>query len=404
MDHKTKSGLDINRSPGFIVQDLADEEVHFSRGQPDEFYHIDHHNQVFNSSNQYKYQLHRHNPSKIELETKSFSDINLYQNIPNNNGGNGYPSYNFGENYHAHSDQIKSSRLLNSIGSRIRRGSSYYLIAPKLVGQYLLGITIQNWSEFLNTSRMLKAPGNRHQLTRRLLTNLNYFQGNYLCVSLILIIYCILTSPLLLLAIASYLLVLYLVTARSALGKQLKFIGYRLNLQQQYSFITMIYLPLLWVAGAPSAMFWVIGASFFVVGVHASMYANDQVTPPAMTQADQLHINNPVHLGHLDNIHNRSSVQYYNHHPNQTAYVSLPEPSSPTTLSPAHIKESASTAAAGYRSFAHWISFGATSINDKVLNDKKDNRKANVSTQGIRVPEVKIISQDYAGLGRVYEV
>lgn len=53
----------------------------------------------------------------------------------------------------------------------------------------------------------------------------------------------------------------------------LKIAGFSPSLYQQYIAVAVISIPLYLLAGAPSLVFWVIGASFFVIGVHASIYA-----------------------------------------------------------------------------------------------------------------------------------
>ena len=315
--------------------DVSDEEVHFSRGALAGSYPF---TQLTIEEQNYNRQL-----------KFNFADLSQRSNEASSN------------------EQAKSSRLLNAIGSKLKR-SSNYLAAPRLVGQYLLGITIQSWPEFLNTSRMMRAPTTRHQLTRRILTNLSHFQGNYLCVSLILVVYCILTSPLLLIAIIAYVLALYVITARSATGKHLRIAGYRPNLHQQYSFTTLISLPLLWVAGAPSAVFWVIGASFVVVGLHAAMYSGEEEPTLQLVEHQPYGRLNyaqvaPVHPQYL------ASLQ----HPAAPA-----QPSPPTTYS---------------RAISQWITFGSS-------KQSSDEQASGCS----KTHEVKIISHDYAGLGRVYEV
>lgn len=373
-----------------LIYDIADEEVHFSRNVLNQY-------QPFTQTTPTTYYL----PSSSPAKRTNFTDVNL-----NLNQAGAQADCAFHDP--AQVEQIKSSRLLNSIGNKIRHGSNY-LRAPKLVGEYLLGVTIQSWSEFFNTSQMLKAPSNRQQLTRRLLTNLSYFQGNYLCVSFVLIIYCILTSPLLLLAIMAYLVALYLATVRSAHGRHLRLIGYRFNLQQQYSFLTLISVPLLWVAGAPSAVFWVIGASFVVVGLHASMYGglNDrlqaQTTPNSIAHSDLVGTTGGIQCGAFVNynqiptsasvnITDKASVQYYNHYSvnqySQQQYLPL--------QSADNAKDSASKGGNLFysNSLAQWMMFGSSSRTAA-------NSKQQASS---RTPDVKIISQDFAGLGRVYEV
>ncbi|CAG2168314.1 unnamed protein product, partial [Oppiella nova] len=114
------------------------------------------------------------------------------------------------------------------------------------------------------------------QWSRRLLKNLQYFQSNYLCVFVILIIYCILTSPLLLLALSASIGAAYILTLKNA-ERPLKFFGKRLTLGQQYLCVGVVSLPLFYIVGAGSAVFWVLGASLFVVGLHASLYAIESV-------------------------------------------------------------------------------------------------------------------------------
>lgn len=359
------------------VCDIADEEVHFSRDmvfyphyQQQPFIHL-------TMSNQQQAGQAPNQPSSISATTQ-FTNVNLNH-----------------QQSAAAADQVRSSRLLNCIGSKLRRGTNY-LAAPRLVGQYLLGITIQSWSEFFTTSRLMRAPSNTNQLTRRLLANLSYFQGNYLCVSLVLVIYCILTSPLLLLAIIVYLMSLYAITARSATGRYLRIAGYRPNLQQQYSFITLISLPLLWVAGAPSAVFWVIGASFVVVGLHASMYCIEQ---RPLTSGD---LRTREH--ELKQQQSRSAVQYYNHYPTPQPrpYLSLSaavEAVQANTNDTINQSRGAKPEGNFYTSaLPQWMLFGTGSSSkssDSALDPKLADQKS---------PNVKIISQDYAGLGRVYEV
>lgn len=317
-------------------------------------------------------------------------------------------------------DQVRSSRLLHAIGSKLRRGSNY-LIAPKLLGEYLLGITIQSWTEFFNTTHLFRAPiaPNRHQLGRRLVANLNHFQGNYLCVSLVLVIYCILTSPILLLAIAAYLLSLYLVTARSALGKQTRILGYKVNLHQQYSMLTIVSLPTLWVAGAPGAVFWVIGASFFVVGVHASAYANEKLFilgPTNALSTHELNCFNQTHSSYCNDYWPKSKsapLQYYNHYNNcgstnhnyhdlaSCSHLQTNNGNNHTRPSQIDTDETRNGNSVS-STLSHWMSFGASRVAPSSTNATGGD--ANGAQANLKTPGVKIISQDYAGLGRVYEV
>lgn len=413
MDNKT------NMNDFDVMCDVGDEEVHFSRDVPfsSSSSTVGGLNSATSKQRSFSITVDQINPALFLNSTGHLTDINL----------NGADYYSTTANAIDPQDRLKSSRLLNSIGSKLRRGSNY-LIAPQLVGKYLLGITIQSWSEFLNTSRMLKTPSNAQQLTRRLLTNLSYFQGNYLCISLILIIYCILTSPLLLLAILCYILALYSITSRSALGKPtfLCIAHFRPNLQQQYSFVTLVSLPLLWVAGAPSAVFWVIGASFVVVGLHASMYNNERALQEIPCGGGGGEVTTNVNYHQLASAivnPNSSSIgaaqriqtaQYYNHYPTAAhQYLSLPSGINPvkSQTAPATV-----TSSGGYaNAISQWMTFNrskslhskltAKGSNESIASGQTNSSPGKDQNGGKqRTPEVMIISQDYAGLGRVYEV
>lgn len=130
---------------------------------------------------------------------------------------------------------------------------------------------LQSWGSFIDTSKML-LPISIQQWSKRLVQNFKHFQSNYLFVFLILCIYCILTSPLLLLVLVFIAGAGYVLTLRNA-ESPLKFFGKKLNLGQQYLALAILSLPLLYLVGAGGAVFWVIGASLFVITLHASVYA-----------------------------------------------------------------------------------------------------------------------------------
>lgn len=133
---------------------------------------------------------------------------------------------------------------------------------------------MQSWGSFIDTQRM-KVPSTSLQWTRRVIANIEHFQSNYLCIFLILVVYCILTSPLLLLAIGASLGACYIIMLKNA-ESPLKVFGYKLSLAHQYMFVATFSFPLFYLAGAGSAVFWVLGASMFVIGLHASIFAIEQ--------------------------------------------------------------------------------------------------------------------------------
>ncbi|KAG9508840.1 Prenylated Rab acceptor protein 1 [Fragariocoptes setiger] len=131
--------------------------------------------------------------------------------------------------------------------------------------------SMKSWGGFFDTSKM-HCPVSALQWSRRLLRNLEHFQSNYMCIVFILVIYCILTSPLLLIVLAACFGAMYYAKLRNN-DSPLTIAGRRVSLYHQYLVIGVLSVPLLMLAGAPSLLFWIIGASFFVVGLHATVYA-----------------------------------------------------------------------------------------------------------------------------------
>lgn len=372
MDNKTISD-DFDRN-NFSLYDVNDEEVHFTRHS----FQLNHY-KTHDSTASESIQRHTYRQIDTDLtgQLNSFADIKL--------DGDRYVEIEASQSTRIKNEsqeQARSCRLLSSIGTKLRRGSNY-LTTPSMVGGYLLGITIREWSEFFDTSHMMKVPTNTHHLARRLICNLSHFRGNYLCVALILIIYCILSSPFLLFAIVAYLSAIYFVTARTASGRAIKIANFRPNLQQQYYFLTLISIPLLWVAGAPSAVFWVIGASFVVVGLHASIYS----IKTANNELSQTECHADFQIAQPANFVPTTAIQYYNHQKvNHYLPLSTPDCS--------QVEEASKN--------KNWTLFKYLSGRDQ--KHRTSGGSGSACGHLPKVPEVTIISQDFAGLGRVYEV
>ncbi|KAF5291792.1 hypothetical protein FQA39_LY14280 [Lamprigera yunnana] len=133
---------------------------------------------------------------------------------------------------------------------------------------------VRPWLQFGQTANF-KLPQSLPRLARRLTKNIEYFQSNYIFVFLILIVYCLVTSPLLLLAVSCSLYAGYRLSKRQAENKKLVAFGHELTLVQQYAALTVCSMPIFYLAGAGAAVFWVLGASFFLIGLHASFYNID---------------------------------------------------------------------------------------------------------------------------------
>uniref|UniRef100_A0A670K418 PRA1 family protein n=1 Tax=Podarcis muralis TaxID=64176 RepID=A0A670K418_PODMU len=130
--------------------------------------------------------------------------------------------------------------------------------------------TIRPWANFIDQRRFGK-PRNFGELCKRLVRNVEYFQSNYVFVFLGLIVYCLITSPLLLIALAVFFgacYIIYLKTQQS----QLVVFGRELSTAHQYGLAGGVSFPFFWLAGAGSAVFWVLGATLEVIGSHTAFH------------------------------------------------------------------------------------------------------------------------------------
>ncbi|GLH12383.1 PRA1 family protein [Gryllus bimaculatus] len=93
------------------------------------------------------------------------------------------------------------------------------------------------------------------------------------------------TSPLLLIAVAASLGACYILSLKNNERKVILF-GREISLAQQYGLIAICSIPVFYWAGAGAALFWVLGASFFVVTLHAALYNIDAVLTPEEERFD----------------------------------------------------------------------------------------------------------------------
>ncbi|KAJ8951135.1 hypothetical protein NQ318_021579 [Aromia moschata] len=134
---------------------------------------------------------------------------------------------------------------------------------------------VRPWLLFVQTSNF-KTPPSIPRLGKRIMRNIEYFQANYLFVFLGLVVYCLITSPLILFAIAGTFYAGYKLNKRH-MEKKLILFGKELTLAQQYGLVTLCSMPVYYLVGAHAAMFWVIGASMVVITLHAAFYNIDAV-------------------------------------------------------------------------------------------------------------------------------
>lgn len=130
---------------------------------------------------------------------------------------------------------------------------------------------IRPWSEFANWNNF-KTAANIHRLSNRLMRNIVYFQSNYMFVFLGLFVYCLITSPIILIVLG---LVMYGCYKIKQKNQKLVLFQRELNTNQQCILAHCVAVPVLYLAGAGAAIFWVIGASFFVISLHAMFYNID---------------------------------------------------------------------------------------------------------------------------------
>merc|ERR1712020_345578 len=86
---------------------------------------------------------------------------------------------------------------------------------------------------FFNTANF-QVPPSAGRLSKRLYKNVEYFQSNYVCVFLVLVLYCLITSPLLLIVIAGAGGAAYFASVKNETRK-IAIAGHEVTLAQQYA-------------------------------------------------------------------------------------------------------------------------------------------------------------------------
>jgi len=137
---------------------------------------------------------------------------------------------------------------------------------------------IRPWGTFVKTTNF-EPPQSLPRWSKRLYKNIEHFQSNYVFVFLILFIYCLITSLFLLVAMAVSGGACYYASIKQV-QRKLILGGREVTLAQQYAAIAVGSIPLFVIAGAGTAVFWVIGASFFIIALHATFYNFDALDLP----------------------------------------------------------------------------------------------------------------------------
>merc|ERR1712119_141440 len=126
---------------------------------------------------------------------------------------------------------------------------------------------------FFNTANF-QVPPSAGRLSKRLYKNVEYFQSNYVCVFLVLVLHCLLTSPLLLIVIAAAGGACYIAGVKNQ-DRKLSIAGHELSLAQQSGLVAVCSVPFFIWAGAGGIVFWVLGASMVFITAHAAFYNYD---------------------------------------------------------------------------------------------------------------------------------
>jgi len=132
---------------------------------------------------------------------------------------------------------------------------------------------IRPLGQFFNTHNF-QVPPSAGRLTKRLYKNVEYFQSNYVMVFIVLVLYCLISSPLLLIVIAATGGACYIAGLKNA-ERKLSIAGHEVSLAQQYGLIGVCSIPFFLIAGAGGVVFWVLGASLFFITGHAAFYNYD---------------------------------------------------------------------------------------------------------------------------------
>ncbi|KAH8305174.1 hypothetical protein KR018_009144 [Drosophila ironensis] len=133
--------------------------------------------------------------------------------------------------------------------------------------------SLRPWGVFLNVNNFNKICS-IHCLNRRVMANLSYYQSNYIFVFFVLMIYCLITAP----------MTLLVVVAAAYGGHRLRMsncnytvMGHQLTPGQQIALLNLAATPILFLVGAGAVLFWTLGASCFVIAMHACFYDIDAV-------------------------------------------------------------------------------------------------------------------------------
>ncbi|KAI6222021.1 Prenylated Rab acceptor protein 1 isoform X2 [Aphelenchoides besseyi] len=127
---------------------------------------------------------------------------------------------------------------------------------------------LKPWSEFFNTKKF-NVPSSTNFMSR-LQHNLSYFFSNYLCVFIGLLIYCVLTSFVLLLTVIALGGLFYSIRQRTSKGPVVP-------ASLLYTLALVICIPLFAIADVGQVVYWVFGSSVLVIFLHSVLYDGEEL-------------------------------------------------------------------------------------------------------------------------------
>jgi hypothetical protein len=137
-----------------------------------------------------------------------------------------------------------------------------------------LGQRYRPWSEFFSTKKF--GFPKLDSAIQRIQNNLSHFLTNYLCIFVVLLVYCVVTSFVLLLALIALAGLCYSIRQRTLRGPVI-IAGNELPPSLLYSLAIIVVIPLFYLADTSGVIGWVAGTSVFMIFLHAVLYGSEEV-------------------------------------------------------------------------------------------------------------------------------
>merc|ERR1711890_196868 len=150
------------------------------------------------------------------------------------------------------SGEIEEEEVKEQQGSGMSLSAAQPLVRDRLAKRRA---NLRPVGTFFNTANF-QVPPSAGRLSKRLVKNIEFFQSNYVCVFLVLVLYCLISSPLLLIVIAGAGGAAYYATVKNE-ARKIAIAGHEVTLAQQYGIISVTSIPFFLLAGAGGLVFWV---------------------------------------------------------------------------------------------------------------------------------------------------